>query len=131
MNRAVVCFGSNVDARSNIARALELMAGEFTVLARSGVERTRPVGRKNQPDFLNGAVLLETPMDCDAVVRKLHDIEHNLGRARDPEDPDGPRTIDLDLVVWNGQVVHDDYRNRAYVRRAVDELCGHNMADGD
>lgn len=129
MNRAVVCFGSNIDARSNVARAMELMAEEFSLLARSGVERTRPVGREDQPDFLNGAVLLETPEDYDTFVRKLHDIEHRLGRTRDPQDPDGPRTIDLDVVVWNGRVVHEDYRNREFVRRAVDELCGRDTTD--
>ncbi|MGC9453254.1 MAG: 2-amino-4-hydroxy-6-hydroxymethyldihydropteridine diphosphokinase [Phycisphaerae bacterium] len=122
MNRAVVCFGSNIDAHRNVATVLELLAADFDLLARSDPEWTRPVGRSDQPDFLNGAVLLETSLDRDAVVEKLHAIEETLGRVRDPADPDGPRTMDLDVVVWNGQVVHDDYHNRPFVRRAVEQL---------
>lgn len=122
MNRAVVAFGSNIDPAENVARAIEMLGESFFVIARSAGEWTRPIGRKDQPDFLNGAVLIETPLDRDAATRQLHAIEDRLGRVRDPADASGPRTIDLDVVVWNGHIVHDDYHNRPFVRRAVDEL---------
>jgi 2-amino-4-hydroxy-6-hydroxymethyldihydropteridine diphosphokinase len=130
MNRAVVAYGSNIDPERNVARALELLGERFAVLARSEPEWTRPIGRTDQPDFLNGAVLLETSLDRDALAGELHAVEDALGRVRDPADRCGPRTVDLDVVVWNGRVVHDDVRERPFVRRAVRELCG-DVETGD
>ncbi len=129
MNRAVVCFGSNVEPQHNVERALELLGELFGVLARSDTEWTRPIGRTDQPDFLNGAVLIETPLGRDELVRQLHTIEGRLGRVRNPHDPYGPRTIDLDVVAWNGCIVHEDYHGRDFVRRAVDELLGGDLKD--
>jgi 2-amino-4-hydroxy-6-hydroxymethyldihydropteridine diphosphokinase len=123
MSRAVVAYGSNIDPERSVAGALELLAERFDVLARSEPEWTRPLGRADQPDFLNGAVLIETSLDRDALADELHSIEDRLGRVRDPADRSGPRTIDLDVVVWNGRIVHEDARNRPFVRRAVRAVC--------
>jgi len=76
---------------------------------------------ENQPDFLNGAALIETERSKDEFNFYLKNLEDRLGRDRSlPKF--GPRTIDLDIVVWNGEVVDDDYNTRDFLRAAVAEL---------
>jgi 2-amino-4-hydroxy-6-hydroxymethyldihydropteridine diphosphokinase len=122
MNRAVVALGSNIAPEDHIPRALERLSREFTTLARSKIVETAPVGRPDQPNFLNGAVLIETALDRDALKQRLRMIEAELGRVRDGADKYAPRTIDLDIAVWNDEIVDDDVYRRDFVRNAVREV---------
>ena len=121
MNRAVVAIGSNVDPERHVAAALARLAAGLTVRARSALVRTRPVGPPDRPEYLNGAVLVETAMGRAALKAYLRGVEADLGRTR-TADRYAPRTIDLDIVVWNGEVVDDDVRVRPYLRAAVREV---------
>jgi 2-amino-4-hydroxy-6-hydroxymethyldihydropteridine diphosphokinase len=62
-------------------------------------------------------------LDRPAFEAYLKDLEARLGRVR-TENKFGPRTIDIDVVVWNGEIVNEDYYTRDFVRNAVDELMG-------
>jgi len=121
MNRAVIGVGSNIDPDTNIAKARVQLKEEFCVLAESRVVETAPVGFTQQANFKNGAVLFETRLHRDAVTKILKGIERKLGRqvggARY-----GPRTIDLDLVVWNDCIVDPDFYTRNFLRNAVLEV---------
>ncbi len=121
MNRAIVGIGSNIDPEKNIQKALARIEEAFTLLDQSKTVQTAPVGFQNQPHFLNSAVLIETALEKDEFVKKLKAIESDLGRKRG-ENRDGPRTIDLDLVVWNGEIVDPDFYERSFLRNAVLEL---------
>ena len=99
---AYVGLGANLgDRQETIERAVELLraAPEVEVLAVSALRETDPVGFDDQPPFLNGAAALETTLPPRELLQVLLDVERRLGRTR--EGPRfGPRTIDLDLLVY-------------------------------
>ena len=109
MARAYVGLGANLDDReATIGRALELLAGEeaIEVLAVSALRETDPVGLEDQPRFLNGAAALETTLGPGALLEVLLGIERELGRVRDGV-RFGPRTIDLDLLLYDDETVDE------------------------
>jgi 2-amino-4-hydroxy-6-hydroxymethyldihydropteridine diphosphokinase len=100
--RAYVGLGANLGDRAAMLRAaLEQLAAEpgIEVVAVSGVRETEPVGYAAQPRFLNAAAAIETELGARRLLDCLLGIERRLGRTR--EGPRfGPRTIDLDLLVY-------------------------------
>jgi 2-amino-4-hydroxy-6-hydroxymethyldihydropteridine diphosphokinase len=100
--KAYVGVGANLgDRRATIERAIELLRAVpgVELLAVSFLRETDPVGFEEQPRFLNGAVELETTLEPRELLDQLLRIERELGRTR--EGPRfGPRTIDLDLLVY-------------------------------
>ncbi len=121
MNRAVLSVGSNIQPERNVKRALALLKHEGILRASSAFVRTAPIGILDQPEFLNGAALVETELERAALKRRLRELEERLGRRREGSRC-GPRTIDLDIVVWNGRVVDRDFYERDFIRNAVLEL---------
>ena len=108
MTVAYVGLGANLGAREEaLRRALELLAEAdgVSVLAVSQLRETEPVGVVDQPPFLNGAVALETTRSARELLDLLLAIEASLGRIR--EERWGPRTIDLDLLVYGDEVVEE------------------------
>ncbi len=76
------------------------------IVAVSSFRETEPVGVVDQPPFLNGAVEVETSLPPRALLDALLRIEHELGRTRDGTRW-GPRTIDLDLLVYAEEVIDE------------------------
>jgi 2-amino-4-hydroxy-6-hydroxymethyldihydropteridine diphosphokinase len=110
MARAFVGFGSNLgDSHALIAAALELLGAEdgVEVVAVSTLRETDPVGYEDQPRFVNGAAELETELEPRDLLTRLLAIERQLGRVRGEGPRFGPRTIDLDLLLY-GQETLDD-----------------------
>ena len=106
MTVAYVGLGANLGAREEtLRRALELLAAAdgVSLLAVSQLRETEPVGVVDQPSFLNGAVALETTHTPRELLDLLLTIEASLGRVR--EERWGPRTVDLDLLVYGDEVV--------------------------
>ena len=128
MNTVVVSVGSNIDPERNIEAARELVAGEHELVACSDFVHTAPIDRPGQPDFLNGAFLLRTPLERPQLRASLKRIENRLGRCHGP-DKSAPRRIDLDIVVWNGRVVDRDYHTRDFLRDACRQLLP-DLEDG-
>ena len=118
MNRVVIGLGSNIDPDENIARARESIAAEFRLLDESRWVETEPVGFSEQAKFTNGALLIETRLERDELKAWLRELETQLGRLRGTN-RDGPRPIDLDIVVWNSEIVDPDVHERAFLREAV------------
>ena len=107
--RAYVGIGANLGAReSTIRRAIELLGStpEIAVTGISTLRETEPWGHAEQPTYLNGAVEMVTELEPRALLDVLLDVERRLGRTRTGE-RFGPRTIDLDLLVY-GDVVCDE-----------------------
>lgn len=121
MSSVVIGIGSNIDPEKNIVQALELLAKEHRLVSTAKRFVTAPIGFLDQPDFINTAALFETSLEKDAFTVTLKKIEDMLGRVR-TSNKYGSRTIDLDIVVWNGQIVDDDYFSRDFLKNAVDEL---------
>ena len=121
MNKAIIGLGSNIDPKENIKKAKEILAGELTILAESDFVQTKPIGYVKQSDFINGAVLIETKHSQEELERMLKNIESRLGRKK-TDDVNGPRTIDLDVVIWNERIVDQDFYQREFLKKSVMEL---------
>ncbi len=123
VNTAIIGIGSNIDPERHIGAALAILGEYVTVCQQSEMVRTAPIGITDQPDFVNGAVKITTHLTEAELRRLLRQIEDQLGRDRTlPKF--GPRTIDLDLVVWNKVIVDPDYHSRPFLQKSVDELAG-------
>ncbi|MCM2326518.1 MAG: 2-amino-4-hydroxy-6-hydroxymethyldihydropteridine diphosphokinase [Lysobacter sp.] len=106
--RAVVALGSNLDdPEARVRRAFgEVGALPSTrLLARSALYRTAPVGYLDQPAFINACALVETALGPRELLAGLLAIERRHGRVRDL--PNGPRTLDLDVVLYGDLVLHE------------------------
>ena len=121
MNRVVVGIGSNINPHKNIQDAYRLLSARFTIVAVSKFRQTTPIGLKNQPDFFNGAYLIETPDDYQTVKKSLKQIESSTGRT-EQSDKCGPRTVDLDIILWNDDIVDTDFYSRDFLKKSVLEL---------
>lgn len=100
--RACVGLGANLgDRETTIRRAVELISAApgVDVVGVSALRETEPWGPVEQPPYLNGALLLETDLGPRALLDLLLDVERRLGRVREGERW-GPRTIDLDLLLY-------------------------------
>jgi 2-amino-4-hydroxy-6-hydroxymethyldihydropteridine diphosphokinase len=106
VTRAYVGLGSNLgDREETLRRALELLAEQVDVVAVSTLRDTDPVGVVEQPRFLNGAALVETELPPRELLGVLLGIERELGRER--LERWGPRTIDLDLLLFGAEAVDE------------------------
>ena len=109
MTRAYVGLGANLGDREAMLRsALEQLAAEpgIEVVAVSKLRDTDPVGITDQPRFLNAAAAVETGLSAGDLLDRLLGIERRLGRTR--EGPRfGPRTIDLDLLLYGDEQIDD------------------------
>ena len=104
---AYVGLGSNLGNReATIRRAVELLGKEVDVVAVSELRETDPVGILDQPRFLNGAVAVETELTPRELLDRLLAVERELGRTREGP-PGGPRTIDLDLLLYGDEIVDE------------------------
>jgi 2-amino-4-hydroxy-6-hydroxymethyldihydropteridine diphosphokinase len=107
--RAYVGLGANLGPREvTILRAVELLGATegIEVLELARLRETEPVGVTDQPMFLNGVVALVTTLSPREVLDVLLRIEQELGRVRDDERW-GPRTIDLDLLLYGNETVDE------------------------
>lgn len=111
MNRAVVNLGSNIDKEKNLPAAVQILSKACRVVDISAVYETLPRGPADQPNFFNAAVLIETELGpADLKERILGPIEKVLGRVR-TGDKYAPRTIDVDLVLFNEEILEFDGRH--------------------
>ena len=110
MPRAYIGLGANLGPREvTLLRAADLLAADpgIEVLEISQLRETEPVGDVEQPSFLNGAVAVETTLSPRELLNVLLRVERELGRVRDGERW-GPRTIDLDLLLYGDEIVDED-----------------------
>lgn len=102
---AYISLGSNIEPEKNLVQAIRLLRTKSNLLAISSVYRTAPQGFKNQADFFNMAVKIQTVLTPITLKKNVLDwIEAKLGRKRDPNNKNAPRTIDLDISLWNEEI---------------------------
>jgi 2-amino-4-hydroxy-6-hydroxymethyldihydropteridine diphosphokinase len=139
-NRAFIGIGSNLgDRAANYRQAIERIAAlpETRVVRQSSIYETAPVGEITG-DFLNGVIEIETELGADAMMRRLLTIERAMGRKRPPASRKAaarakprPRTIDLDLLFFNKEVIdtpvltvpHPRLHERRFVLAPMVELA--------
>lgn len=119
MNKVVVGIASNIDAHKNYKGALKLMSKEFNILKASLpiVTKALPAG-SGAPDFLNGSVLIKGKFSQEELKSSLLKLEEKMHRVR-TQDPNEPRTIDLDILVWNEEVVDEDVFERSFLKESI------------
>ena len=129
--RAAIALGSNLDnPEAHVMRGFDDIAAlpRTKVLARSSLYRTKPVGYADQPDFVNACALVETSLAPRALLEGLLAIERAHGRERGI--PNGPRTLDLDIVLYGDSVVteadlvipHPRAQEREFVMQPLREV---------
>lgn len=133
MARVLIGFGGNLGDRAaridEMLRRLRAVAG-VRVVACSSLYETAPVGGPEQGAFLNGALTAECDLTPEALRAALHGVEHALGRERTVRW--GPRTMDLDILLFGERVVdtpalripHPRMRERAFVLVPAAEVAG-------
>lgn len=108
MATAFVALGANLDdPEAQVKRGFDELGRlpETRVVARSSLYRTAPVGYTDQPDFVNAVARIETDLEPRALLQALLDTERRRGRVRDI--PQGPRTLDLDLLLYDALQMHE------------------------
>jgi 2-amino-4-hydroxy-6-hydroxymethyldihydropteridine diphosphokinase len=128
---AYIGLGANLgDREENIRAAIERLA-ELGALLVSSFRETDPVGVTEQPRFVNAVAELETELGASALLGQLLEIERELGRDRSREQRWGPRTIDLDLLLYGDEVIdepgltvpHPRLAERRFVLEPLHELA--------
>ena len=121
MNKAYLILGSNINPEINIPRALGFLEKSFQVNKVSDTWRTRAVG-SNANDFLNTALEIETGLDMiNLKERCLCHIEEIMGRIRE-KDKNAPRTIDIDIVVFNDLILEPEIFQREHLALPLSEV---------
>jgi 2-amino-4-hydroxy-6-hydroxymethyldihydropteridine diphosphokinase len=130
---AYIALGSNLGDRAEYLalarRRLAALPGS-RLLDASSIEETEAVGNVPQGPYLNQMVALETTLSSHALLDALHAIEHEAGRERTV--PWGPRTLDLDIVMFEAQTISDpdltvphlELPHRDFWQRGIAELKG-------
>ncbi len=122
-NRAYLSLGSNIEPEQNLAAAVRELAAFGRILTVSSVWESAPFRdgapeRNDRPadkNFLNAALVLETPLSpAELYEQAISSVERRLARVRNPRDKNAPRTIDVDLSLFNDDVL---------------EFAGHRVPD--
>lgn len=134
---AAIALGSNLasvwgDREANLREAVARVAKLGTVRTVSLFHDTVPVGTTDQPNFLNGAMLLETELEPVELMLALLGIERAMGRDRASVPAKGPRIIDLDLLLMDDVVLvtdeltlpHPATAERRFVLEPLAEIAG-------
>ena len=102
MNKFYVLVGSNINPHENVNKGLDLIKknNEIVLEAVSSEYISKAVGMDGN-DFLNLALRCATELSFKDSLKLLKDIEASCGRERDPNNKFTPRTLDLDIIVWN------------------------------
>ncbi len=133
-----VSLGSNIAPEQNLAAAVRLLRERCPVHAVSSLYRTAPEGDTHQAEFLNMAAEIRTDLTPEEFKTQIiGEVERLLGRVRDPHNKNAPRTIDLDIALWDNRafdygtkpwhVPEPDILRFAHVTVPLAELAPHYL----
>ena len=108
MSKVYICIGSNLgDRQENCLHAIELLQRKgIVVTKKSSLYETEPWGYKDQPQFINMAIEIETEFDPEELLTVLKNIERETGREESFRW--GPRKVDLDILLFDNVIFTDD-----------------------
>ncbi len=122
MHTAVLLFGSNIRPEENLRCALDELCNCCTLQRISSTWETLPIGSPGAPNFLNLAAEMQTHLDAETMkTQLLRPLESRMGRVR-TADKNAPRTLDIDIIVFDGLVVDEALWQRAFIALPVAEL---------
>lgn len=133
MNVSFIALGTNIEPRkAHIDRALASLSDHENIqmIRKSSIYETAPVGYVDQANFLNMVIQVRTSLTSLQLLHVCQDIEKELGRERTIRF--GPRTIDLDILLFNNEnkdteqltIPHPRMHERAFVLVPLEEIAG-------
>jgi 2-amino-4-hydroxy-6-hydroxymethyldihydropteridine diphosphokinase len=136
METAYIALGANLPSpagnpRQTLDAAMLRLAQLGRLRAQSSYYETAPVGYANQPTFLNAAIALETQLDPQSLLDHLLEIERSFGRDRSHGIANGPRTLDLDILLYGDRIIdtqslqvpHPGVAQRSFVLLPMAEIA--------
>lgn len=121
MNKALLSIGTNEDRDRNLDLCHQLLEKQFLAITYSKTSMTVPYGNSYKSDFLNQLAFIYTDKEKDEVVSLLKSIEKEIGRSNGDKEK-GIVKIDVDLIVWNEEVVKPTDISRSYVSDLLPSL---------
>ncbi len=132
---AYIGLGGNIEPQAQtLLRALKLLKGREGVSVRriSQFIRTEPVGPPDQPKYTNAAAMLVVDLEAESLLDVMQEIEAELGRDRKSEQRWGPRTCDLDMLLFDDVICqsarltlpHPRMHERLFVLKPLAEIAG-------
>lgn len=109
--RVYIILGSNLDSPENQVNSAIKAISEIpqtTLITQSSWYRTRPMGPQDQPDYLNVAVAVDTTLAPEELLNNTQAIELAQGRVRKEGNRWGPRTLDLDIMLFGDDVIQTE-----------------------
>ena len=132
MNRAYLLTGANLGNRQEaLARARHLIDQQCgSIFKASSIYETAAWGKTDQPEFLNQALEVYTPLNARQLMRRILKTERMMGRVR--EEKYGPRIIDIDILLFNNEhhnyplvkLPHPELHNRRFALLPLAEIAG-------
>jgi 2-amino-4-hydroxy-6-hydroxymethyldihydropteridine diphosphokinase len=138
--RCYIGIGSNLGNREkHVEDAVKKLKNIKSVKIRkiSSIRETEPVGGPKQGKYLNGVIEIETELKPRELLLRLQSIEDQLGRKRTVKD--GPRTIDLDILLYGDsnidepglKIPHPRMAEREFVMKPLEEICNREGKPGE
>lgn len=138
MNQVYLLIGGNLGNRaSHLEMALKLIEQECGAVSQvSSIYETAPWGKKDQPDFLNQAILIYTSLSPQKLLENILSIEKQMGRYR--AEKFGSRIIDMDILFYNDEIIqsghlkipHPELQNRRFVLEPMAEIAPNKLHPG-
>ncbi len=114
MNKALISIGTNVNRETNLALCHELLNEAFPEINYSNTSITTPYGNTYKDDFLNQLAFIYTSEAKQEILKRLKSIEKKMGRNA-TDKVNGSVKIDIDLVIWNEEILKPDDMERSYI----------------
>ena len=130
MHIVFIGIGSNLgDSKKNCISSIKHIQEFANIRNVSSLYETEPIGKVDQPDFINCVIEIETELDPYELLTRLQSIENKLGRVR--EQRWGARTIDLDIIFYDDLIIdtgglkipHPEAHNRRFVLEPLREIA--------
>ncbi len=126
-----LCLGTNIGSRAdNLRTAIHLLEKNgVTIIKKTGLYESEPVGVKSQPDYNNICLQVETQLDPEKLLETAKKIEKDMGRVR--SDRWGQRIIDIDILFYKNIIIdseklkipHPEIAARRFVLEPLSEIA--------